>query len=197
MNQNEFMNTVRGHLDFIVYGVVAVVILIIGMAMVGDLEGIGISFTTLSPTHISPIGSVLTAIGGWLIFTFIVSYMVHRRGEKEARYEIRATSLLLARFVKELDRAEIQTTQHFAELNKSMILATTKEILTAQGREPGKVDEATARLTDVLNKEIDNFDAKASLVRSEAEARMKECCQFDMKDPGSREVPPDEILKMG
>lgn len=197
MNQNEFMNTVRGHLDLLIYGVVAVVILVIGMAMVGDLEGIGISFTTLSPTHISPLGSVLTAIGGWLVFTFIISYMIHRRGEKEARYEIRATSLLLARFVKELDRAEIQTTQHFAELNKSMILATTREILTAQGREPEKVDETTARLTEVLNKEIGDFDAKVSLVRSEAEARMKECCQFDMKDPGVREVPPDEILRMG
>jgi hypothetical protein len=197
MNQNEFVNSVRGHLDFLIYGVVAVIILVVGMAMIGDLEGIGISFTTLSPTHISPIGSVLTAIGGWLIFTFIVSFMIHRRGEKEAKYEIRATSLLLARFVKELDRAEIQTTQHFAELNKSMFLATTREILTAQGLEPEEVGDMTVRLTKVLNREINDFDSKASLVRSEAEARMKECCQFDMKDPGSREVPPDEILKMG
>ena len=197
MNQNEFKNTLRGHLDFLVYGVVAIVILVIGMAMVGDLEGIGISFTTLSPTHTSPIGSVLTAIGGWLIFTFIVSYMIHRRGEKEARYEIRATSLLLARFVKELDRAEIQTTQHFAELNKSMILSTTREILTAQGLEPEDVADTTVRLTKALKREIDDFDAKSSLVRSEAESRMKECCQFDMKDPGSRQVPPDEILRMG
>jgi hypothetical protein len=173
MSQNEFLKTVRGHLDFLVYAVVAIVILLIGITMVGDPAEAGIAFTTLSDTQASPWGSILTAVGGWLIFTFLVSYMIHRRGERETSTEIRATTYLLASFLTELDKAEIETYQAFAALNKSMMISVMGEILVAQGSDEGKTKECNKRLSEALEGEIEEFGRRALGIMSRSEDRMK------------------------
>jgi hypothetical protein len=173
MSQNELTKTVKGHLDFLVYAVVAIVILVIGIALIGNPEEAGIAFTTLSDTHASPWGSILTAVGGWLIFTFLVAYMIHRRGERETSHEIRATTYLLAGFLTELDKAEIETYQAFADLNKSMMLSTMGEILTAQGSDPKQTEECNKRLSQSFEDEIQVFGSKAIGILSRSEERMK------------------------
>jgi hypothetical protein len=177
MSQNELVKTVKGHLDFLVYAVIAIVILVIGIAMVGNPEEAGIAFTTLSDTHASPWGSVLTAVGGWLIFTFLVSYMIHRRGERETSHEIKATTYLLASFLTELDKAEIETSQAFADLNKSMMLSIMREILVAQGSDDEQTKECNKRLSQTLDGEIEEFGKKALGIMSRSEERMKQ--RFD------------------
>jgi len=177
MSQNELKKTVRGHLDFLVYAIVAIVILVIGTVMIGDAAQAGIALTTLSDTHASPWGSILTAVGGWLIFTFLVSYMIHRRGEKEASHEIRATTYLLASFLTELDKAEIETYQAFADLNKSMMLSTMGEIMVAQGSSPEMTKERNARLSQTFDEEIEKFGKRALGIMSRSEERMKQ--KFD------------------
>jgi preprotein translocase subunit SecG len=173
MSQNELMKTVRGHADFLVYAIVAVVILVIGIVLVGSPEEAGIAFTTLSDTQASPWGSILTAVGGWLIFTFLVSYMIHRRGERETSTEIRATTYLLASFLTELDKAEIETYQAFAALNKSMMISVMGEILVAQGTDEGKTKECNKRLSRTLDGEIEEFGNKAIGILTRSEDRMK------------------------
>ncbi len=177
MSQNKLMKTVRDHLDFLVYAIVAIVILVIGIIMVGDSAQAGIAFTTLSDTHASPWGSILTAVGGWLIFTFLVSYMIHRRGEKEASHEIRATTYLLANFLTELNKADIETYQAFADLNKSMMLSVMGETLTAQGSDLSQVQECNKRLSEAFDQEIKQFGTRAHGIMSRSEARMKQ--RFD------------------
>ena len=177
MSQNEFMKTVRGHMDFLVYAMVAIVILLIGIAMIGDPVEAGIAFTTLSDTHASPWGSILTAVGGWLIFTFLVSYMIHRRGEKEASHEIRATTYLLASFLTELDKAEIETYEAFADLNKSMMLSVMGEMLTAQSSDPKQAEQCIKRLHEAFDEEIKEFGARAHGIVSRSESRIKQ--RFD------------------
>ncbi len=174
MSQNELLKTVRGHMDFLVYAIVAIVILVIGIVMVGDAAQAGIAFTTLSDTHASPWGSILTAVGGWLIFTFLVSYMIHRRAEIETSHEVRATTYLLASFLTELDRSEIETYQAFADLNKSMMLSVMAEILTAQGADPKKAEECNRRLGDAIDKEIMQFGTKAHNIVSRSESRIRQ-----------------------
>lgn len=177
MSQNEFMKTVRGHMDFLVYAVVAIVILLIGIAMVGDPVEAGIAFTTLSDTQASPWGSILTAVGGWLIFTFLISYMIHRRTEKETSHEIRATSYLLASFLTELDKAEIETYQALADLNKSMMLSVMGEIMVTQGAGEEQTRECNNRLSQTFDGEIEEFGKRAVGIMSRSEERMKK--RFD------------------
>jgi hypothetical protein len=179
MSQNELMKIVRGHMDFLVYAIVAIVILAIGIAMVGDAAQAGIAFTTLSDTHASPWGSILTAVGGWLIFTFLVSYMIHRRAEIETSNEVRATTYLLASFLTELDKSEIETYQAFADLNKSMMLSVMKEILTTQGADPNQAQECNRRLGEVIDKEIEEFGTRAHTIVSRSESRIRQ--RFDPK----------------
>jgi preprotein translocase subunit SecG len=173
MSQNELMKTVRGHMDFLVYAVVAIAILLIGIVMVGDAAEAGIAFTTLSDTHASPWGSILTAVGGWLIFTFLVSYMIHRRTERETSHEIRATTYLLASFLTELDKAEIETSQAFADLNKSMMLSVMSEILATQGSDEEQAKDCQKRLSQALDGEIEEFGKRALGIMSRSEERMK------------------------
>ena len=179
MSQNELMKIVRGHVDFLVYAIVAIVILVIGVAMVGDAAQAGIAFTTLSDTHASPWGSILTAVGGWLIFTFLVSYMIHRRAEIETSNEVRATTYLLASFLTELDKSEIETYQAFAELNKSMMLSVMGEILSAQGADPRMAQDCDKRLGETFDQEIKNFGARAHGIVSRSETRIRQ--RFDPK----------------
>lgn len=173
MSQNEFVKTVKRHLDFFVYAIVAVVILVIGIVLIGNPEEAGIAFTTLSDTHASPWGSILTAVGGWLIFTFLVSFMIHRRSEKETSHEIRATTHLLASFLTELDKAEIETYQAFADLNKSMMLSVMGEIMVTQGAGEEQTKECNNRLSQAFDEEIDDFGKRALGIMSRSEARMK------------------------
>lgn len=182
MSQNELMKTVRGHMDFLVYAVVAIVILVIGIAMVGNATEAGIAFTTLSDSHASPWGSILTAVGGWLIFTFLVSYMIHRRAEKEASHEIRATTILLASFLTELDKAEIETYQAFADLNKSMMLSVMGEILTAQGSDLKVAEQCNKRLSEAFDQEIKEFGGRAHGIVSRSESRIRERFDPDLVD---------------
>lgn len=195
MTRSSLVDEIKGHLDFLVYAVVAIVILVIGMILIGDPEEIGISVTTLSPGTSSPAGSILTAIGGWLMFTFIVSFIIHRRGEKEARYEIRATSALLAKFLIELDRAEIETTQAFAELNKSTTLAIGREMLAVQGIDAKEVEERFAHLNEALDKEIKNFYAKTIRIKSETEKRLRKGTDFEMSEYIPKDMSVEEIIK--
>ncbi|MEE9224243.1 MAG: hypothetical protein V3U51_05790 [Thermoplasmata archaeon] len=173
MSQNELMKTVRGHMDFLVYALVAIAILVIGIAMIGNPAEAGIAFTTLSDTQASPWGSILTAVGGWLIFTFLVSFMIHRRSEKETSHEIRATTHLLASFLTELDKAEIETYQAFADLNKSMMLSVMGEILVTQGAGEEQTKECNNRLSRAFDEEIDEFKKRAVGIMSRSEERMK------------------------
>ncbi len=195
MTRSRFLNGIKGHMDFVVYATVAIVILVIGMVMIGDPEEIGISVTTLSPAESSPAGSILTAIGGWLMFTFIISFIIHRRGEKESKYEIRATSVLLAKFLIELDRAEIETTQAFADLNKSTTLAIGREMLAVQGIEAKEVEKRFAHLSEALDKEVKEFYARTMHIRSKTEERLKKSCDFEMSEYIPKDMPIDEILK--
>ncbi len=174
MSQNELVQTVRGHMDFLIYAIVAIVILVIGIVMVGDAAQAGIAFTTLSDTHASPWGSVFTAVGGWLIFTFLVSYMIHRRAEIETSHEVRATTYLLAGFLTELDKSEIETYQAFANLSKSMMLSVMAEILAIQGADPKKAQECRKRLGETIDKEIEEFGTRAHSIVSRSESRIRQ-----------------------
>lgn len=173
MSQNELMKTVKGHMDFLVYAIVAIVILVIGIVLIGNPEEAGIAFTTLSDSHASPWGSILTAVGGWLIFTFLVSFMIHRRSEKETSHEIRATTHLLASFLTELDKAEIETYKAFADLNKSMMLSVMGEIMVIQGAGEEQTKECNNRLNQALDGEIEEFGKRAVSIMSRSEERMK------------------------
>jgi hypothetical protein len=103
----------RRNSEFVVYATIAVIILLVGIAMVGNPVEVGISFTTLSDSDLSPSGSVLTAIGGWMVFTFAISYLINHRAQKEAKNEIRATSLLLVKFIKELMGHKLNQLKYF------------------------------------------------------------------------------------
>lgn len=185
----------RRNSDFIVYATVAVIILVIGIVMVGNIVDIGISFTTLSKSEVSPSGSILTAIGGWMVFTFAVSYLIHRRAQKESKDEIRATSLLLVKFLRELDRAQIKATQILLDWNKTTTLTTIKEMLTAQGVKEKEVENTISRLNEGFEKQIEKLNTAINNIRFESEARMKKCCDFDMMGYVCKNVPSKEILE--
>jgi len=181
--------------DFAVYITIAMIILIIGIVMVGNIVDIGVSFTTLSESEISPLGSVLTAIGGWMVFTFAISYLINHRAQKEAKNEIRATSLLLVKFIKELDRAQTKSTKILLDWNKTTSLKTTREMLSAQGITEKEVENTISKLNEDFENQIEKLNTTINNIRFESESRMKKCCDFDMMDHVCKNVPTKEILE--
>ena len=195
MTQDSFMNMMKRNSEFVVYATVAVIILIIGIVMVGNIVDIGVSFTTLSESEISPLGSVLTAIGGWMVFTFAISYLINHRAQKEAKNEIRATSLLLVKFIKELDRAQTKSTKILLDWNKTTSLKTTREMLSAQGITEKEVENTISKLNEDFENQIEKLNTTINNIRFESESRMKKCCDFDMMDHVCKNVPTKEILE--
>jgi len=181
--------------EFVVYATVAVIILLIGIVMVGNIVDIGVSFTTLSESKASPLGSVLTAIGGWMIFTFAVSYLIHRRAQRESKDEIRATSLLLVKFLKELDRAQAKSTKILLDWNKTTSIKTTKEVLSALGIKEEEMENAVFKLNEDFEKQIEKLNNVINNIRFESEERMKKCCDIDMMGYVCKNVSSKEILK--
>ena len=195
MTQKSFMNLMKRNSDFAVYITIAMIILIIGIVMVGNIVDIGVSFTTLSESEISPLGSVLTAIGGWMVFTFAISYLINHRAQKEAKNEIRATSLLLVKFIKELDRAQTKSTKILLDWNKTTSLKTTREMLSAQGITEKEVENTISKLNEDFENQIEKLNTTINNIRFESESRMKKCCDFDMMDHVCKNVPTKEILE--
>jgi hypothetical protein len=195
MTKNSFVNIMRRNSEFVVYATIAVIILLVGIAMVGNPVEVGISFTTLSDSDLSPSGSVLTAIGGWMMFTFAVSYLIHRRAQRESKDEIRATSLLLVKFIKELDGAQTKSTKILLDWNKTTALKTTREMLSAQGIKEKEMKNTISKLNEDFEKQIEKLNTAISNIRSESESRMKKCCDFDVMDHVCKNVPTKEILE--
>jgi hypothetical protein len=185
----------RRNSEFVVYATVAVIILLIGIIMVGNAVDIGVSFTTLSESKASPLGSVLTAIGGWMVFTFAISYLIHRRAQRESKDEIRATSLLLVKFIKELDRAQTKSTKILLDWNKTTSLKTTREMLSAQGITEKEVENTISKLNKDFENQIERLNTTINDIRFESESRMKKCCDIDMMDHVCKNVPTKEILE--
>ena len=195
MTQKNFLNMMRRNSEFVVYATVAVIILLIGIIMVGNAVDIGVSFTTLSESKASPLGSVLTAIGGWMVFTFAISYLIHRRAQRESKDEIRATSLLLVKFIKELDRAQTKSTKILLDWNKTTSLKTTREMLSAQGITEKEVENTISKLNKDFENQIERLNTTINDIRFESESRMKKCCDIDMMDHVCKNVPTKEILE--
>lgn len=95
----------------------------------------------------------------------------------------------------ELDRVEIRTTQAFAELNRSMMTETAREVLGRQGDKAEEVEETVSRLSVVFSREIENFRTKAQGIRLESEARMKQCFSSERMDQVASDVPLNQIIK--